>query len=182
MSHTFSLEQIAEIVAKGGVIAYPTEAVWGLGCDPKNTHAIERILALKDRPWQKGLVLVAADFSQLEPWLEPLSQEDLAKVQATWPGHVSWVLPCKPWVPACLKGEHSSLAVRVSAHPLVRALCAQTGPLVSTSANPATLEPARSQQEVEQYFKTGLDGILAGELGGKAQPSVIRTLDGQQLR
>lgn len=182
MSIIFSLEQIAEIVAKGGVIAYPTEAVWGLGCDPKNTAAIERILALKERPWQKGLVLVAADFSQLEPWLEPLSPEDFAKVQATWPGHVSWVLPCKAWVPACLKGEHRSLAVRVSAHPLVQALCAQTGPLVSTSANPATLEPARSLQEVAQYFKTGLDGILAGELGGKAQPSVIRTLDGQQLR
>lgn len=163
-------------------MAYPTEVVWGLGCDPKNGTAIQRILELKQRPWQKGLVVVAASFEQLMPWLQPLTEQQLAQVQATWPGPVSWVLPCKPSVSKWLKGEHSTLAVRVSDHPLVRALCQQAGPLVSTSANPAGREPARSQQEVQQYFMNNLDCILAGEIGGRAKPSEIRTLDGQRLR
>lgn len=181
MSST-ELEDAVQCIQAGGVLAYPTEAVWGLGCDPQNETAIQRILELKQRPWQKGLVVVAASFEQIQPWLQPLTSEQLAQVQATWPGSVSWVLPCKPSVSKWLRGEHKSLAVRVSAHPLVRDLCQQTGPLVSTSANPAGLEPARSLQEVQQYFKDNLDCILAGALGGNAQPSEIRTLDGQRLR
>lgn len=181
MSSTL-LEDAVRCIQSGGVLAYPTEAVWGLGCDPKNDTAIQRILELKQRPWQKGLVVVAASFEQLMPWLQPLTEQQLAQVQATWPGPVSWVLPCKPSVSKWLKGEHSTLAVRVSDHPLVRALCQQAGPLVSTSANPAGREPARSQQEVQQYFMNNLDCILAGEIGGRAKPSEIRTLDGQRLR
>lgn len=176
------LEAACAAVAQGGVIAYPTEAVWGLGCDPANEQAIQRILILKDRPWQKGLVMVAANFEQLAPWLEPLTAEQQSLVQATWPGPVSWVLPCKASVSKWLKGEHQTLAVRVSAHPMVKALCEQTGPLVSTSANPAGEEPARSLAEVMAYFPQGLDYLLPGELGGRAQPSEIRTLDGQRLR
>lgn len=176
------LLQAAAIINNGGVVAYPTEAVWGLGCLPSNDAAIGRILSLKQRPWQKGLVVVAASLEQLLPWLEPLSRADLELVEATWPGPVSWVLPCKASVSTWLKGEHNTLAVRVSAHPLVRALCEQTGPLVSTSANPAGLEPARTFDEVQNYFKDSLDYILPGALGGHAQPSEIRTLDGQRLR
>lgn len=176
----FQLAQ--DIVNQGGVLAYPTEAVWGLGCDPANDLAIQKILQLKQRPWQKGLVVVAASFAQLEPWLLPLTAEQQALVDSTWPGPVTWVLPCKEWVSKWLKGEHQTLAVRVSNHNGVRKLCELCGPLVSTSANPAGLEPARSQQEVEHYFKDSLDFILSGELGGRAQPSEIRTLDGQRLR
>lgn len=181
MSST-QLQAAVQCVQTGGVLAYPTEAVWGLGCDPTNSAAIKRILELKQRPWQKGLVVVAASFEQLEPWLEPLTEQQKTKVLSTWPGPISWVLPCKPSVSKWLKGEHQTLAVRVSAHPLVEALCQQTGPLVSTSANPAGLEPARTRQEVEQYFMDSLDCILTGELGGRSQPSEIRTLDGQRLR
>lgn len=177
-----ALIQAANCVAQGGVIAYPTEAVWGLGCDPQNDQAIQTILALKQRPWEKGLVVVAANYAQLTPWLLPLSAAQQTQVEATWPGPVTWVLPCQKTVSKWLRGEHNSLAVRVSAHPLVRQLCELTGPLVSTSANPAGLEPARSQQQVEQYFGQKLDCILSGELGGRALPSEIRTLDGQRLR
>lgn len=177
-----SLFSAVNKVSEGGVIAYPTEAVWGLGCDPQNAAAIKKILSLKQRPWQKGLVVVAASWQQLAPWLKPLAQTDLEKIQSTWPGPVTWVLPCNDSVSKWLKGEHDTLAVRVSDHPLVRKLCERTGPLVSTSANPAGQEPARSQEQVELYFPEQLDFILTGELGGRAQPSEIRTLDGQRLR
>ncbi len=179
---TIDTDSAAQRIQTGAVIAYPTEAVWGLGCDPTNNTAIQRILTLKDRPWQKGLVVVAADFKQLEPWLLPLTEQENDMVQSTWPGPITWVLPCKSTVSKWLKGEHDTLAVRVSAHPLVRELCLKTGPLVSTSANPAGKEPARSLAEVEQYFESGLDAIVEGALGGNAQPSEIRTLDGKRLR
>ncbi|MBE0482992.1 MAG: Sua5/YciO/YrdC/YwlC family protein [Bacterioplanes sp.] len=179
---TASFQQAVHCIRQGGILAYPTEAVWGLGCDPTNEAAIERILQLKDRPWQKGLVVVAASWEQLQPWLLPLQDDEWSLVMATWPGPVSWVLPCHESVSRLLRGEHNALAVRVTAHPLVKALCEQVGPLVSTSANPAGLEPARSLHDVQTYFKDSLDYLLPGELGGRDQPSEIRTLTGQRLR
>ncbi|WP_245582581.1 L-threonylcarbamoyladenylate synthase [Oceanobacter kriegii] len=180
--NSWHLRQAASALAHGGVIGYPTEAVWGLGCLPDDDDAIQRILDLKQRPWHKGLVVVAASLSQLEDWLEPLSDADLELVQASWPGPVSWVLPCKPEVSPMLRGTHSSLAVRIPDHPLVRALCLEVGPLVSTSANPAGAEPARTPLKLRSYFGSQLDFILPGDLGGRAQPSEIRTLDGARLR
>lgn len=176
------LSRAAQAVYSGGVIACPTEAVWGLSCDPANDDAIARILDLKQRPWQKGVLLVASSLEQLHDWIEPLNSADLEKVWSTWPGPVTWVLPCKAHVSPMLRGTHNTLAVRISDHPLVRALCEETGPLVSTSANPAGREPARSALKVRQYFDQQLDYILPGALGGRNQPSEIRTLNGERLR
>ncbi|WP_420588890.1 L-threonylcarbamoyladenylate synthase [Bacterioplanoides sp.] len=190
------LEQARRCVEQGGVIAYPTEAVWGLGCDPTNDEAIQRILDIKKRPWQKGMLVVAASLDQLDDYLLPLSGDDFKLVDATWPGPVTWVLPCDESVSPLLRGEtrndQPTLAVRISAHPMVRALCEKAGPLVSTSANPAGREPARSMVQLRQYFKPAtiktfggkqvVDFILPGNLGGQKQPSEIRTLDGQRLR
>lgn len=191
MNH-WHIQQACRCVEQGGVIAYPTEAVWGLGCDPSNEEAIQRILDIKQRPWQKGMLVVAASLDQLDDYLLPLSADDFKQVDATWPGPVTWVLPCEEHVPELLRGEHSTLAVRISAHPMVRALCQAAGPLVSTSANPAGREPARSMVQLRQYFKPAtahtsaakqvVDFILPGNLGSQKQPSEIRTLDGQRLR
>lgn len=180
--NSWHLSRAVRCIRNGGVLAYPTEAVWGLGCDPANDVAIDRILQLKQRPWQKGLVMVAASLEQLHDWILPLSEDDLQQIWPTWPGPVTWVLPCREEVSPLLRGEHHSLAVRITDHPLVRALCNETGPLVSTSANPAGKEPARSVLRVRQYFADELEYILPGNLGGRRQPSEIRTLDGQRLR
>jgi len=176
------LRQATTAVRAGGVIAYPTEAVWGLGCDPNHDAAIARILELKQRPWQKGVLLVASSLEQLHDWILPLSAADLNTVWSSWPGPVTWVLPCQPWVSPLIRGEHQTVAVRISNHPLVRTLCNEVGPLVSTSANPAGVEPARSSLRVHQYFGAELDYVLPGQLGGRQQPSEIRTLEGQRLR
>ena len=178
----WQLSQAVRCVRDGGVLAYPTEAVWGLGCDPANRTAVHRILAIKKRPEHKGMILVGSSLAQFEGWIKPLSDADLELVQSTWPGPVTWVLPCYDHVPVWLRGSHDSIAIRITDHPLVRALCDQTGPLVSTSANPAGKEPARSLMRVRQYFPQGVDFILPGALGGRSQPSTIRTLTGQQLR
>ncbi|RLA24971.1 MAG: tRNA threonylcarbamoyladenosine biosynthesis protein RimN, partial [Gammaproteobacteria bacterium] len=131
----FKVRMASRALQQGKLIAYPTEAVYGLGCDPLNEAAVMSLLSIKQRPAHKGLILVASDFSQLQPFINP-SQEMLQRIIPTWPGPITWVIPVQSWVPTYLKGTHHSIAVRVSAHPLVRQLCASYGgAIVSTSAN-----------------------------------------------
>ncbi len=173
----FHLRRAADWVRCGGVIAYPTEAVFGLGCDPGDDAAVRRLLTLKRRPLNKGLILVAAEWAQLKPWLQPLSRAHEHQLLRSWPGPVTWLVPAAPDCPHWLTGDHDSLAVRVSAHPLVRALCARIGSaLVSTSANVSTQAPARTLLQVQLRFGGALDYLLPGALGGRAQPTQIRDL------
>ena len=176
MSGEWRVRQAARTVVAGGVIAYPTEAVWGLGCDPWDALAVQRLLALKARPVDKGLILVAADMAQFDFLLHDLPKAWRAQLQLSWPGPNTWLVPHQQRLPAWITGRHASVALRVSDHPLVRALCALTGPLVSTSANPAGRPAARSRLRVEQYFGGELDGVLGGALGGRRNPSLIRDL------
>jgi len=163
--------------------SYPTEAVWGLGCDPFNATAVARLLALKERPVDKGLILVGANIEQFSGLLEGLTAEQMQQLTASWPGPNTWLVPHHKRMPEWITGTHDSVAIRVSAHPLVAELCRLTGPLVSTSANPSGLLPAKSRLRIEQYFHGQLDAVLSGELGQSSNPSTIRDLrTGQVLR
>ncbi|ATA26417.1 L-threonylcarbamoyladenylate synthase type 1 TsaC [Brenneria goodwinii] len=167
------------------VIAYPTEAVFGLGCDPDSELAVKRLLVLKQRPWQKGLILIAADYQQLKPYIDDslLSDEQKEVMFSRWPGPVTWVIPARNTTPKWLTGKFNSLAVRVSAHPLVKKLCIGYGkPLVSTSANLSGQPPCRSEQEIYQQFGDDFP-VLRGKVGGRVNPSEIRdVLTGELLR
>ena len=170
------LNPVMQALAKQHVIAYPTEAVFGLGCDPDSEVAVMRLLALKQRPVEKGLILIAADYAQLTPYIDDsqLSEAQKATMFATWPGPVTWVMPAKSMTPRWLTGQFTSLAVRVSAHPQVRELCLAFGkPLVSTSANLSGLAPCRSAQEVLAQFGETFP-VLHGETSGRQNPSEIR--------
>lgn len=159
----------------GGVVAYPTEAVYGLGCDPRDAAALERILALKGRPDSLGLILIASEFSQLAPFLAPLPPELEARATATWPGPVTWIWPCVPGLPAVLTGGRDTLAARVTAHAGAAALChAFGGAVVSTSANRHGEPPARDAAAVRAAFPVGLDAVIDGPCGGHARPTEIR--------
>ncbi|MDH4039627.1 MAG: L-threonylcarbamoyladenylate synthase [Gammaproteobacteria bacterium] len=166
-----------QALAAGGVIACPTEAVWGLSCDPWNRLAVRRLLALKGRAPAKGLILVAAaerQFDFLLADLDPLQRRTLA---ASWPGPNTWLVPHAGRVPLWIHGEHDKVALRVSDHPSVKALCAAWGgPLVSTSANPAGRSPPRQHFQVKRYFGEQLDYILPGTVGSSDRPTVIRDL------
>ncbi|ENZ5483441.1 tRNA threonylcarbamoyladenosine biosynthesis protein RimN [Serratia marcescens BIDMC 44] len=180
-----NLLSIIDALHQQQVIAYPTEAVFGLGCDPDSEQAVNALLALKQRPWEKGLILIAADYTQLKPYIDDsaLSEQQRVTMFASWPGPVTWVLPARPETPRLLTGRFSSLAVRVSDHPLVQQLCRQYGkPLVSTSANLSGQEPCRSADEVARQFGEAFP-VLAGEVGGRLNPSEIRdALTGEQIR
>ena len=161
----------------GAIIAYPTEAVFGLGCDPGNEEAVRRLLALKKRPAAAGLILIADSYERFSPFVAPIGKEIQQTVMATWPGPVTWLFPRAAGVPDWLAGDHDTIALRVTAHAVCRDLCAAFGgAIVSTSANPSSSEPARTAGRVEEYFGTHLGGIVAGTLGGDDRPSEIRDL------
>jgi L-threonylcarbamoyladenylate synthase len=169
------IEQANSILLSGGIIAYPTEAVYGLGCDPFNETAVLRLLSLKQRAVEKGLILIAADPKMVQSYIEFTDEKRLAEIFATWPGPVTWVFPAKSTTPKWITGKFNTVAFRVPAHPIALALTQKFGkPLVSTSANIATQAPGRDWQSVERVFATQLDYIIEGTVGGLLNPSAIR--------
>jgi len=177
------LQQALKVIRTGGVIAYPTEAVFGLGCQPENYIAVKRILNLKNRPFSKGLIIIAAAIEQLHPYVSFTDLTQYQQIRNTWPGPVTWLVPARPGVPDWIRGLHDSIAVRVSQHPVVRDLCKLTGPLISTSANPAGCSPAKTALKVRIYFGQSLDYILPGNIGLHQKPTEIRNaLTGKILR
>lgn len=176
MRHTLlTAVEAAQSLRQGQIVAYPTEAVFGLGCDPEEETAVTRLLSLKNRPVSAGLILIGSHFEQFEAWVAEVPDEWLDRARETWPGPVTWIFPRGPRAPRWVTGDHDTLAIRVSAHAPCIALCdAFGGPLVSTSANPHSAAPARSAGQVETYFGHFIGGIMEGPLGGMARPSEIR--------
>ena len=181
---TLDTAKAAEHLRAGKVIAYPTEAVYGLGCDPGNKEAIYKILELKGRQASAGFVLIASRFSQLESWIAPLEPDLIERAMQAWPGPVTWLIPRAPDVPDYVAGSHPTIALRITAHGPSRELCdALDSALISTSANPSADPPARNAQQVADYFGDRIAGILAGELGSSNKPSEIRDLiSGKTIR
>ena len=177
MNSPHSIENAVTALRRGGVVAYPTEAVWGLGCDPFNEIAVMRLLAIKQREIGKGLILVAGATAQLDGLLDwdPLPAARRDAVLASWPGPSTWIVPAMPRVPRWITGDHAGVAVRVSAHPDVIALTtAHGGPLVSTSANLGGQPPAFVRAELDPMLLARIDALAPGETGGRAAPSTIR--------
>jgi len=162
------------LLREGDVLAYPTEGVFGLGCDPDDRVAFERIFAMKRRPPEQGVLLIAADFEQVRGWIGDAPEAALERARAAWPGAHTFIFPRSPRVPEWIAGGHAGVALRVTAHPPAAALCrAFGGPIVSTSANRHGEAPARSAQEVEALFGDALDGVLDAPLGGLERPTPI---------
>ena len=178
------LERAARVVREGGVIAYPTEAVFGLGCSPLIGQAVERLIRIKGRSAAKGLILIAAGPEQLDPFILPLPAHRREEILSGWPGPTTWVLPARPGTPERLTGGRPTLAVRVTAHPVAAALCRACAlPLVSTSANRSGLPPATTAREVRERLGDLVDYVVAGACGPEKKPSTIRDgLSGTVLR
>lgn len=169
------LETVREIRV-GSVIAYPTEAVWGLGCDPWNEEAVGRLLAIKNRSVDKGLILVADNIRQFEFLFGDFPSTWIECMDNTWPGPNTWLVPHQGLLPRWVTGVHDTVALRVSDHPLVQDLCSLAGPLISTSANPQGCPAARTRICVEQYFCGQVYLVLGSTIGGYKNPSMIRDL------
>ncbi|MFT2110937.1 L-threonylcarbamoyladenylate synthase [Marinomonas sp. 2405UD68-3] len=174
---TSSLSELSSILQQGGVIAYPTEAVWGLGCDPFDEKAVLRILTLKQRPVEKGLILVAGEVNHLSLWKESLSSALYNLLIAKTDKPTSWVVPDIKVAPNWVRGNHQSVAIRLIQHEPIKALCSAFGQvLVSTSANTAGQPPAMTKDDVIHYFGNQIDAIFDAPLGSTKQPSQVKDL------
>jgi L-threonylcarbamoyladenylate synthase len=177
MTGELNIASAVALLIRGGVLAYPTEAVWGLGCIPFDGEAVHRLLAIKRRPVEKGLILVgatAAQFDAVVDWAA-LDAAQRARIDASWPGPHTWVVPAKASAPTWITGGRADIAVRVSAHPMVAALCARLGgPLVSTSANLSGEPAVRRRHDLSPALLALVDGVCEGETGGRATPTSIR--------
>lgn len=181
---SFKIRQAVQKINAGEVIAYPTEAVYGLGCNPLNQNAVLELLALKNRSVDKGLILIASSLTQLEPYLQ-LNKQILSRISTSWPGPVTWIIPAQDWVPNWLTGSHSTLAVRVTAHPIARLLCEKSGqPLVSTSANTQGKPPAITSWNVSKSLNHPNEiFIVSGKVGQLKQATpIFNAVNDQQLR
>jgi len=175
--------RLAAHLKRGGVLAYPTESCYGLGCDPSNRRGVQRILKLKRRPQHKGLILIAADYRQVARYVLPLSVAEQQRLQVGGAQAITYLLPAKTSCPRWLRGAHDTLAVRLTAHPVARQLCRSAGSaLVSTSANRAGQKPAKTYAACQQRFGKRA-WVLRGRVGKRRQPSTIRAwADGKILR
>jgi L-threonylcarbamoyladenylate synthase len=172
-----NLVAAVEALRSGGVIAYPTEAVYGLGCDPRNEQACARLFALKQRPPGQGVLLIGSEFAQVAPYIDLATTPAMAiaRAQATWPGPHTWIFPRATGVPAWIAGTHAGIALRVTAHAPAADLCrAFGGAVVSTSANRHGEAPALSAAALYAAFGDQLGAILNGALGGLERPTPIR--------
>ena len=183
--NAWHLKQAVRVLRAGGIVAYPTEAVYGLGCDPGDADSVLVLTTLKRRAVGQGFILIAADLSQVTSLIEMPQGEMGERVRASWPGHVTWVFAASPQVPRWLVGAMGTLAVRVTTHPLASTLCRRFGgPIISTSANLRGAPPARTALDVRGKLpRNAVDYVLSGRVGGRRAPSEIRDArDGRVIR
>lgn len=172
MASFLKIRHAADIIRSGGIVAYPTEAVYGLGCDPLDREAVDTILTLKRRPERAGMILIVADADQLDGWITP--DTDFSRL-ATGTEVVTWVVEAGPLTPRWITGGRKTVAVRITNHPVAAALCvAADMPIVSTSANRRACPPAANALRVRCAFGPAIDYVLPGPTGTRLQPSEIR--------
>lgn len=175
MTLSIPIRKAAQVLRRGGVIAYPTEGVFGLGCLPDDPDAVARLLRIKQRDASQGLILIASDAAQLASWARLPAGADL-RSSAERP--VTWLVPARPSVPYAVRGEHAGIAVRITAHPVAAALCeAVDSALVSTSANVSGRPPARTAFVLRRRFGRLVDYVVPGACGPARGPSEIRDLE-----
>ena len=178
-----NLQEIVNHLKNQQVVAYPTEAVFGLGCNPNSQSAVENLLVLKQRPMSKGLILIAPSLDFLLSFMDEsrLMEAHWQRLTTQYDRPPTWVVPAKTTTPKFLTGDFDSIAVRISQHPAVKLLCEQAGvALTSTSANLTGQPPCRSAQEVTQQFGTNFP-VLDMPVGGAVNPSEIRDIFTNQV-
>ncbi len=178
------IEEAAQLVGRGGVLAYPTESCFGLGCDPTNRAAVERILALKGRSAGRGLILIGGAWQDLAPYMAPLPDAAYRRLEVAWPGPVTFLVPPSEAVPDWVRGHHAKVALRWTAHPHAARLCrAFGGAVVSTSANREGEPALRTAESVLAELGDGIDGCMIGRIGMRVRPSaILDALSGERFR
>ncbi|PPI86517.1 L-threonylcarbamoyladenylate synthase [Candidatus Pantoea edessiphila] len=173
-----SIEKCIKELKQNGIIIYPTEAVFGLGCNPESKTAVKKLIILKNRSPNKGFILIAANYDQLKSYVadDKISAFQRNYMFSRWPGHVTFIVPTLPKTPKWIIGNFDSVAIRISKNPYVRKLCTKFGkPIISTSANLSNQNPCRTFEDVVKQFGQSFP-ILFGSTCGLKHPSEIRNI------
>lgn len=177
------------ILRDGGLIAYPTEYCFGLGCDPQNNKAIERLLNIKQRQKDQGVILIAANIEQVSDYANLESLPDLDLISRSWPGPNTWLIPAQDSVSTWIRGQHSTVAMRIPSYAVCRQLCREFGgAVVSTSANRHGQDSLLDAASVNAEFADEVDFVLDMPIQfrpsqGSAKASIIRdAVTGKKLR
>lgn len=177
------LKNVAEIIKSGGVIAYPTESVYGLGCDPDNLDSLKKILEIKNRPNDKGFIILVSDIEQISPYVQSLSQAELKQLTKPRDRATTFLIPKRARVPELLSGQFETIAVRITRHPIARAICDSIGgALVSTSCNLSGQPELVSAEQVKAEMPNTIDLIVEAECGGERPSQIIDLASGRVLR
>ena len=183
-THSIAVYRLKAHLKKGGLVAYPTESCYGIGCFPKHSHALRKVLKIKKRPQHKGLIVIGYSLNQLQSLLQSLPENLKNFLNQEWPAAKTFLLPAKQTIPPILRGKgRTKLAVRVPAHEAARRLCRVAGsPLVSTSCNRAGKRACKSEREVRRQFGRQV-WVIGGCVGKQKSPSqIIDGESGQRLR
>ncbi|MCW8922256.1 MAG: L-threonylcarbamoyladenylate synthase [Gammaproteobacteria bacterium] len=177
MASHFAIRYAVHQIRHGGIIVYPTETVYGLGCDPMNLNAVNYLNHLKQRQPDKGLILLAHNLDLFSNYIEILSADDRKKILHT-ETPTSWIVPVKTSLPDWLTNKQRTIAIRISQHPVVTELCQQLGhPITSTSANLSGKKTIINALQAHKYFHDKVDAILIDDRHLSGQASTIKRLD-----
>lgn len=184
MPSAWQKRRFVECVHRGEVVAYPTEAVFGLGCDPMNSSAIGKLFEIKNRSQAKGLILIASGVSQLTPYVTVIPDIVISSADDLNQEPTTWLLPAKPSVPQWLTGGRETIAIRLVQHALAKELCELAGTaLVSTSANVSGCEPFKTAHETRLEFQSKGVYTIDGCVGSAEKPSrIIDGLSNKRIR
>ena len=162
------------------IFAYPTEGVWGIGCNPFSEKAVKKLINLKKRPKNKGIIVLAGSLQQLLPFTQHLSEKLKKRMNSKWPGPHTWLVPSSPDIPKWLIGPTGLVALRLSDHKTVIELTESFNmPICSSSANISGQEPAKNLDEIRTFFGNKVL-IIEGELGGLKKPTPVQNLESKE--
>lgn len=176
-----TIEEAKLIIKEGGVIAYPTETTYGLGCDAFNPQALEKLMMIKERDKKKGLIVLIERYEQLAQLSHPLTQKQMENIYEKWPGSYTFIFPSLPNLPYLLTGGRQSIAIRMSSHPIAQTLSKES-PITSTSANISSQEVITNVEEIIVTFEGLIDGVIDAPAGQKPPSSIIDAITGKQYR
>lgn len=181
-----NIDAAVAAIKLGQIIAYPTEGVYGLGCDPFNEAAVRQLCALKQRPLSKGLILVASQWLHVHALIDTKRTPShvITQLEQHWPDATTYLLPANTKVPHWVRGDHTQVAIRLSQHDSIQQLCNRLNhPLVSTSANLSGSPTLQTAAAISQQFESAIAGVLSGRLGGNVNPSsIVDAVSGQLIR
>lgn len=174
------ISQASVILQNGGVIAYSTETVIGLGCDPSHQAAVNRILWLKNRAVENGLIVLVDNITSLQNHTKPLSTEQIASISTA--KNTTWLIPTNEHVPRWVRGKHEKIAVRITQHTTANPLSAATDGIISTSANISSYKILANQNEIRDWFGPHVDYIIVSETGSNTPSEIKDLITGEKLR